>query len=143
VDLALARTDKYWEAWYDICDGLEYQPVYIPAGRNAELAVLFAGKPVSKWLLYYPGYYFLGRYTQANSASMQLYLAKGIRFAPSDSFELIDSESGERLDFILTIEERLISVKPERALQPGEYWLVVNKQTAQLKPGYIAIFNVK
>lgn len=143
VDLTLARTDKYWEAWYDICDGLEYQPVYIPAGRNAELAVLLAGKATGKWTLYYPGYYFLGRYTQANSAFIQLYLARGIKFAPSDSFELINSESGERLDFILTIEEGLVSIKPEQALQPGEYWLVADKQTARLKPGYIAVFNVK
>ncbi len=128
IDLALARSSQYWEAWGEIIDHLQFLPAYRPAGGE-RYNLLTPVQVLDKAALYFPNASMIGSIDNySNGGDIVLYVSMESESGwNEDNIEMLNAETGEQVGAsVEEITEHFIDVKPEADLLPGEYWVIIN-----------------
>lgn len=146
IDLSVARSDDYWEAWNSLTGNLNTVEVEYESGGTTSTLILDRDEIARHWPLYYPDYSFWGEYSHLNKGEDILLSIAGLNDnCPNDSagLELIDSQSGERITYNITKHGTLLRLHPIAIAAGHEYWLLWHGGTepSECAPPAIAILS--
>ncbi len=127
IDLQVARSDQYWEAWDSVTQNLDELSVECGINSAMHTVNLSRADVVSRWPVYYPDYRLAGEYYNLDKNQPVSVGIQGLD--PSwpefkSAFELIDSQSGERVSFDISSEGTALSLQPLESVNGHEYWLL-------------------
>jgi len=124
VDTGKLRQAGYWKAWADIVDGIGDAAVYY--GNDMNWTELSGEERKLQWSFYYPGYEFIGDIS-GQDISIDMKSALNEKYVNDFNIELINAQSGQRIKSELRlVNDSTFSCQPLKALEPGEYWLVIH-----------------
>ncbi len=126
VDLALARSPQYWEAWGQIIAHLDYLPAYLAAGAS-EYNLYTPTRLQDRAALYFPQAQMIrSREDYHSGQDICLYISQpGEPSWNTENIEIWNAGSGDKVEADLELmEAHLLKIKPAAELLPGEYWIV-------------------
>lgn len=146
IDLSVARSDDYWEAWNSLTRQLSSVEVEYGLG-GATSAIKLTREDIARhWPLFYPDYRLWGEYRHLESTADVLLSLDGLSSnwpAVSDRLELIDSQTGERVAYDVVENGALLRIHPLAIAAGHEYWLVWHgcAEPSECAPPGIAVLD--
>ncbi len=126
IDLSLARSLPYWEAWGEIIDHLNYLPAYREVGGE-RYNLLTTAQVQDKVALYYPDASVIGSINNyRNGQDIVLYISMASESGCNeDNIEMCNAATGEQVEVAVEAgADKFITIKPAVDLLPGEYWVI-------------------
>ncbi|MDD4588556.1 MAG: S41 family peptidase, partial [Heliobacteriaceae bacterium] len=151
VDLALARTERYWPVWAALL--ATRQPDAFKTGTQTGWQPVDAAAADQRWPLFYPGYRQVARMNAVPpDKQFTVTFSRGLDFATVNAagVELIAVDSGSRVPLtFLPLNDRQVKVAPDEPLAAGgAYWLLVHRVVTDvagrpLNQGVLALITVQ